>query len=1084
MAEKTILGRIIQKHDIEANWNLATDFIPKQGEIIVYDIDENYTYERFKIGDGVTNVNNLPFASVTPDWSINDPNAAGYIENRTHWIGTAEAPLTFDEDMTGKEVVEMGTGYYLVKMSDTPKTAEELIGSTLIIKQTPTEQNDYSGPVFELVIDETVIFPTYDSDVGSIIAVVNVYSSGSETPYIFSVQGDISETGFSLSEGVYFVYIRGDNAYIYTHSLSCLTGPQEVVHKLDKKYLPDFVSTVNGQTPDTNGNVDVTVPTKTSELTNDSGFITASDIPDVDVPTKISELENDAGYLNTTTGTDGNPQLRLPEMTTISSSMYLRLHGDEVQITDNGNTNSIVLDGMGGAQLNGDFHVQTPTANESIANKKYVDDSVAGLVDSAPATLNTLKELSAALGNDENFATTVATQIGNLETEIESVESRLPTAISSLRNDSGYITIDDVANEVYVGDGDMPEDATIQITLDDSDEEELLKDGLIEYINLELAKRGQLKPEFAQTIENCTDTTKLYVLPDGYIYAYISTETDSVSYTNLAEPLPENTTDTTKWIKGYRFGSSGEPSVEYNGVPSSVSNKFECTNGDIIRVKGVTLRPRNDRIVLYASDGNNMRSYFGEDIVAGNTIYLTYLGEENGVYTFQCDEHASGGLTIVGCRFAMQTPDDASQVIITVNEEITEATTNSTYNWSNTGHAFVPADYEERIVDLESELSDLSNTVEQLEQNITPTNIPTYWQTEIKNVAEQIKTARDIGGVQCVDFIWATDIHGTDTISEKGERFGHVVKAMMDAADIPLFIATGDIMGKNSYPTAQKARDEINLVKSWLDPIPYQMQALIMGNHDGAWGDSATGYYKKQLSINEMYNLIYRKQAMDFRRICDDDGTYYYIDNMTQGVRFIFLNSQYQPSDETDTNGNAVYDRFNTPCFGQKQLNWFVNTALDVPDGYHICLFAHDAYCGDWSQIVAIVNAFNATNTNQRVVNNTYSDSAHTWRNSTITADFKNTNAVIAGMFAGHVHYDCIRPASGDNSMMACPLIQMTTALGVDIDGKELLFGGTQPNRANGDVTEFALDIPVINKKERTITIIRLGAGNNRSVNY
>ena len=79
MAEKTILGRIIQKHDIEANWNLATDFIPKQGEIIVYDIDENYTYERFKIGDGVTNVNDLPFASATPDWSVNDPNAAGYI---------------------------------------------------------------------------------------------------------------------------------------------------------------------------------------------------------------------------------------------------------------------------------------------------------------------------------------------------------------------------------------------------------------------------------------------------------------------------------------------------------------------------------------------------------------------------------------------------------------------------------------------------------------------------------------------------------------------------------------------------------------------------------------------------------------------------------------------------------------------------------------------------------------------------------------------------------------------------------------------------------------------------------------------
>ena len=35
-------------------------------------------------------------------------------------------------------------------------------------------------------------------------------------------------------------------------------------------------------------------------------------------------------------------------------------------------------------------------------------------VDSAPETLNTLNELSAALGDDPNFATTIATQLGNV----------------------------------------------------------------------------------------------------------------------------------------------------------------------------------------------------------------------------------------------------------------------------------------------------------------------------------------------------------------------------------------------------------------------------------------------------------------------------------------------------------------------------------------------------------------------------------------------------------------------------------------------------------------------------------------------
>ena len=44
--------------------------------------------------------------------------------------------------------------------------------------------------------------------------------------------------------------------------------------------------------------------------------------------------------------------------------------------------------------------------------KAYVDTEVSGLVDSAPAALNTLNELAAALGDDANYATTTATTIG------------------------------------------------------------------------------------------------------------------------------------------------------------------------------------------------------------------------------------------------------------------------------------------------------------------------------------------------------------------------------------------------------------------------------------------------------------------------------------------------------------------------------------------------------------------------------------------------------------------------------------------------------------------------------------------------
>lgn len=61
MAEKKLNARIISKHELEKDWESATNFVPMLGEIIIYDKDSTYTYERMKIGDGEKNVNALPF---------------------------------------------------------------------------------------------------------------------------------------------------------------------------------------------------------------------------------------------------------------------------------------------------------------------------------------------------------------------------------------------------------------------------------------------------------------------------------------------------------------------------------------------------------------------------------------------------------------------------------------------------------------------------------------------------------------------------------------------------------------------------------------------------------------------------------------------------------------------------------------------------------------------------------------------------------------------------------------------------------------------------------------------------------------
>ena len=67
-ANNTIKTRIQLKSDTEVNWNKAgpkqgsAGFVPLQGELIVYVPDATHPFSRLKIGDGITNVVELPFA--------------------------------------------------------------------------------------------------------------------------------------------------------------------------------------------------------------------------------------------------------------------------------------------------------------------------------------------------------------------------------------------------------------------------------------------------------------------------------------------------------------------------------------------------------------------------------------------------------------------------------------------------------------------------------------------------------------------------------------------------------------------------------------------------------------------------------------------------------------------------------------------------------------------------------------------------------------------------------------------------------------------------------------------------------------
>ena len=99
MASKTFNSRIILKHDIEENWNKATNFVPLLGEVIIYDPDENYNYSRTKIGDGSHTVVELPFEL--------DPIISSMVGEKT----TGNVYTINDTDVTAAEGSEIFNDY-------------------------------------------------------------------------------------------------------------------------------------------------------------------------------------------------------------------------------------------------------------------------------------------------------------------------------------------------------------------------------------------------------------------------------------------------------------------------------------------------------------------------------------------------------------------------------------------------------------------------------------------------------------------------------------------------------------------------------------------------------------------------------------------------------------------------------------------------------------------------------------------------------------------------------------------------------------------------------------------------------------
>lgn len=193
-----------------------------------------------------------------------------------------------------------------------------------------------------------------------------------------------------------------------------------------------------------------------------------------------------------------------------------------------------------------------------------------------------------------------------------------------------------------------------------------------------LADFSQQEPLFAQTVDGCTDPTRFYVLPDGYIYAYMQNKS--------AYPAIE----IEEGLNGYWSKEDGWTSTPDIDIYAKRTNLIPVTPGDVLRYKGKAAE--NIASVIWFDSDQTKLSSQQEDAV---TTPIELTAPDGAAYVkFYSYGYVSG----------------IENVVLEVSWVDCQAASEPT--WQSTGHAFVPADYEDRIISLENWQQEASTALE------------------------------------------------------------------------------------------------------------------------------------------------------------------------------------------------------------------------------------------------------------------------------------------------------------------------------------------------------------------------------------
>lgn len=610
------------------------------------------------------------------------------------------------------------------------------------------------------------------------------------------------------------------------------------------------------------------------------------------------------------------------------------------------------------------------------------------------------------------------------------------------------------------------------------------------------------------SISQMTDITKLYAF-NGEVYRFEGQEgTSAVSTVNSGEvvPLFTNLYKKEEVLINTRISTSSTSAM--NGA--MLTNYFDISSHNvanpIIRIKGLP-HPETfgthdyDRFVClkdgeeyknagkwvtyYLKEGYTIGSYTKEVLDDGTLVLTMKAGGFPLQWGYGMNE------SIYSPRFSIQDVNgddsaltEAPDLIITLNEPIEWGTIEeetSKGRWVNTH------------IKYKNNSSDL--ILHNLADCQGYAAIPSYWEGEMIDTIEKVNRLKKAAGNNAISFAWCSDAHVILNTSAEGDT-SHLGKLMYKAikdTNTPLAISTGDEQNGASLSTKELLMENFEEMKRHFAPLWGKPEFVaLLGNHDGTFGeaDESGLYYQRQLPPEEMFYEYFSEQALDFRRVFSQDGTYFYIDT-PQKVRFICLNTHYVgDAYEIDDNGFAVFDRFNTACMGQKQYDWLIEEALKLPsDEWQCIISSHVApvvgqnltipsgsnpaynYSSLFKDKDILANVLKAY-VSKTTYTGSFTSGTNGWNNVNVSCDFTNYKGSIICYIAGHWHRDLTE----NKSLNGVPIILITSA-------KDDRDTSLSP-RTDGTDQETAFDVVVVNRQTRKIHCIRCGAGEDRTITY